>query len=174
MAATYDLVTSQTFTGNTGTCTFTSFSSAYTDLIIQGHVTGSGSGDIYVRFNGDDGSSGNNYYMLGATSSTAGFKNDNSYPTNRITPVGWYNSSQQSANPFFFEVVIPEYSNGSYNKNGVLNFSYIADSTQSRANVGFMAWQWRNNSAITSIEVKLTSGTFTGRINLYGIKAGTA
>lgn len=174
MAYTYDLISSQTFTNNTGSASFTSFSSAYTDLVIQGHVTGSGSGDVYLRFNGDDGSSGNNYYMIGATASTAGFKNDNSMPTNRITPVGWYNSSQQSQNPFFFEVTIPEYSNTSYTKNGVLNFSYIADSTQNRANVGFMAWQWRNTNAITTIAVTLTSGTFNGRISLYGIKAGNA
>jgi hypothetical protein len=172
MAATYDLVTSQTFTGDTGTVTFTSFSSAYTDLIIQGHVNGSGNGDVYLRFNGDESSS--NYYSLYANSSTTGFKNDKNYATNRIGVIGQYNSSQQSANPLFFEIVIPEYSNSGYNKNGVVNYSYIADSTVNRANVGFMAWQWRNSSAITSIQLKLTTGTFSGRINVYGIKAGTA
>jgi hypothetical protein len=176
MAATYDLISAQTFTNNSNTCTFNSFS-GYTDLVIQGNITVptiSTGFDLYVRFNGDNAS---NYDTLGA-SSTSTYTFDNTYVNamSAVPIVGLFNSpTNATIQPMHFELTIPEYSNSSNRKNGTGTFSYIADESSGRTNTGFLVWHWRNTNAITSITVSTSSGSnMRGTINLYGITAGNA
>lgn len=173
MAATYDLISSQEFTGNSNTCVFNSFS-GYTDLVIQGNFTVSGgSYDIYVRFNNDN---SNSYEgLVGTNTQSSTFDNNAWGPHTGISLIGAYNSPiNNTILPVHFELNIPEYSNV-YRKNGTATFSYIANLSDNRSNTGWMAWHWRNASAITNISILSTSGgNFTGTINLYGILAGNA
>ena len=176
MAATYDLISAQTFTNNSNTCTFNSFS-GYTDLVIQANITvptASAGFDIYVRFNGDTAS---NYDALGATATQSStFDNTSVAATSHVPIVGLYNSpTNGTIQPMHFEFTIPEYSNSSNRKNGTGTFSYIADESSSRPNTGFLVWHWRNTNAITSITVSTSnSANMRGTINLYGITAGNA
>lgn len=176
MAATYDLISSQTFTNNSNSCTFSSFS-GYTDLVIQANFTvpSSGSGyDMYVRFNND--TSGNYDGLVGSNTMASTFDNTSFTAASAIPIIGAYNSpTNNSIMPAHFEFTIPEYSNTSYRKNGTGTFSYIANESDNRSNTGWMAWHWRSTSAITSITISPSNGqNIRGTINLYGITAGNA
>ena len=174
MAATYDLISSQEFTGNSNTCVFNSFS-GYTDLVIQGNFTVSGAGyDVYVRFNNDASSS---YEGLAGNNTMSGTFDNTAFGLHTgVCVIGAYNSpTNNTILPVHFEMNIPEYSSSSYRKNGTATFSYIANLSDNRSNTGWMAWHWRNTSAITTISIlSTTGGNFTGTINLYGILAGNA
>lgn len=174
MAETYTLIESLELPGSSSVATFLSISGSYTDLVIQGHVTivAPPSADLYLRFNNDTGS---NYYGQGAGSNASSLFRSDQYSGTAIRLVGTINSQQQTQNPNMFEAQINEYANGSYTKNGVQNWSYLAQTSSNIANVGFGAFQWRNTSAITRIDISSsTGGNLTGRISLYGILAGNA
>lgn len=168
MAATYDFINGSTFS-NVSSRTFSSIPSTYTDLVIQGSVNMLSVADLYIRFNGN----ASNYYMLGAGTTSSGFRSWTS-ATSQINIVGGVNTPIQSDNTAFFELVIPEYSNSSYTKNGVGDFAYIANSSTSLGNTHFFAWQWRNTAAINQVEFLTSSGNFNGQISIYGITAGNA
>lgn len=174
MAATYELISGQTFTGNTNTCTFNSFS-GYTDLVIQANFAAAGastSWDVYVRFNGD---SGANYSGLLANNTQSGtFDNSSFGGATGVPIIGAYNSPTGATHPVHFEFTVPEYTNSSKRKHGSGTYSYIADESSGRSNTGWLVWNWQNTNAITSITVYVTNGNFRGTINLYGITAGNA
>jgi hypothetical protein len=176
MAATYDLISAQTFTNNSNTCTFNSFS-GYTDLVIQANITVptlSTGFDLLVRFNGD--TSGNYDSLFASNTQSSTFDNGSANAASGIPIVGAYNSpTNATIQPMHFELTIPEYSNSSNRKNGSSTFSYIANESDGRSNTGFLVWHWRSTSAITSITVSTSSGSnMRGTINLYGITAGNA
>ena len=176
MAATYELISGQTFTSNSSTCTFNSLGS-YTDLIIQGNLAVPSSAvgyDVFVRFNGD--TSGNYDALVGTNTQSGTFDNGSATAASGVPIIGAYNSPTNNViHPVHFELTIPEYSNTSYRKNGTGTFSYIANESDGRSNTGWIAWHWRNTNAITSIAVVITSGqNIRGTINLYGITAGNA
>jgi hypothetical protein len=176
MASTYDLISAQTFTNNSNTCTFSSFS-GYTDLVIQANLTvpSQGSGyDILVRFNGD--TSGNYDGLLANNTLSSTFDNSTFNAASGVPIIGAYNSpTNATIMPVHFELNIPEYSNSSYRKNGTGTYSYIANESDNRSNTGFLVWHWRNTSPITSISISPSnSQNMRGTINLYGITAGNA
>lgn len=171
MAATYTLLSSQTV--NTNTVNFTSISSSYTDLIVQAHCTISTTpSDIYLRFNSD---ATTNYQYIGAsTQKPAGqiFEVVNSGGLrNRIDVVGEPNSQVITTNPNIFEIFIPEYSQSSYSKAGLVTASYITDISAPRNNTRILAWQWNPTTAISSINIIATTGNLVGTFNLFGILA---
>lgn len=174
MAATYNLISGQTLTNNTGSVTFNSFS-GYTDLVIQANFdvpNASSAWDCYVRFNND--SSGNYDYLVGTNTQSSTFDNGSGANASGIPVVGAFNSPLSSTYPVHFECNIPEYSNSSYKKQGTATFSYIASLGDSRSNTGWMVWNWKNANPITSITVLTTNFNIRGTINLYGILAGNA
>lgn len=171
MAATYDLISSQTV--NSGTVTFSSISSGYTDLILQATFLMSSGGDAYVRFNNVSTAI---YEFLGAgtqnPSGTQIFEVVNSGGGQQQIPIiGTPNSQQQSDNPNSFELFIPSYSQDSYAKAGMLNASYITARSAPRNNTKVCAWRWDNSSIINRIDVFTSSGNIQGTLNLYGITA---
>jgi hypothetical protein len=169
MAATYNLINSQTMTGTTATCSFTNIS-GYTDLILKTNFTLASGGDAFVRFNSDTGT----YLFLSGTTGNTGSQVFTSAQSNSssIPVVGSPNSQQSSSNANSFELGIPSYTGGN-TKNGYSMFSYVTDSSAPRANTGVGAWQWRNTAAITSIQITGTSN-LNGSFSLYGILAGNA
>jgi hypothetical protein len=174
MAATYDLISSQTV--NTSSVAFTDISSGYTDLILQATFTMSAGGDAYVRFNSVSTAI---YEFLGAgtqnPSGTQIFEVVNSGGGQQQLPiVGTPNSQQQSNNPNTFELFIPSYSQDSYAKAGMLNASYITDRSAPRNNTKVCAWRWDNSSVINRIDVYTSSANIVGTLNLYGILAANA
>lgn len=173
MAATYDLISSQTI--NTNTCTFSSITGSYTDLLIQASYTMSAGGDTYLRFNSDSSSV---YQFLGAGSRNDGtqiFEVVNSGGNTTFANFnGSPNSQQQTDNPATVEFFIPQYADSTYVKAGMVCTSLITSRSAPRNNTSVIAWRWNVTSAITQIDINASSGNLVGTFNLYGILAANA
>lgn len=173
MAATYDLISSQTI--NTNTCTFSSITGSYTDLMIQATYTMSSGGDTFLRFNGNTSAV---YQYLGAGSRNDGTQimevvNSNGNTTS-ATFSGQPNSQQQTDNPATVEFFIPQYADGGVVKAGMVCTSVITNRSTPRNNTSVFAWRWNVSSAITQIEIIASAGNLVGTFNLYGILAANA
>lgn len=158
MPATYDCIATITASGSTNVFTFSSISSNYTDLVIVGTFTNSQSGgSVTMRFNSDTGSNYSCTGMYGDGSSAVSFRATNATNialggTNPNTPINIWN--------------ILNYSSTSVNKTVLV--SHNEPSRLVVRGVGL----WRNNSAISSIEITTQANLDSGNtITLYGIKA---
>jgi len=161
--STYTPIATTTLGSATNGVTFSSISGTYTDLILI--FNGAGSGDINVdlRFNSDTGSNYSNTAMGGQGSGAASTRNSNQtamrmnfqgYLRDAFTSLAIINIMNYS-NATTFKTVLNRYNNGN---------------TGVDANVGL----WRNTSAITAVEIKVTAGsTFSvgSTFTLYGIAA---
>jgi hypothetical protein len=168
MAVTYDPIATTTLGSNASNITFSSISSAYTDLRIVLVVKGDSStnADLLVQFNSD---TANNY------STTALYANG-------TTTVASY---RQVSQPYITActILFPNLSRGDYRGLGIVDvFSYagstrktlLGTGSNDQAGAGFVSRQvglWRSTSAINSIKLYPASGTFaTGdTATIYGI-----
>lgn len=162
MALTYEPIQSNTLTSSSNSVTFSSISSAYTDLIlvISGSTTAS-TGAYNLRFNGDTGS---NYSITGiyANSASAG----GSFRASNATKL--YLGDGANTSMFMNIIHIMNYTNTTTNKT-VLNRKTQITSSSIEAIVGL----WRSTAAINSITLLPDSNNFaTGTVfTIYGLKA---
>lgn len=162
MAITYDSIASTTVSGTgTSSVTFSSISSAYTDLLYIINSTGTTSVNFTMRVNGDSGSN-YSFTQLNGNGSTA-----SSSKTNNANVMLSGNADGHSA------IVghLLNYSNTTTYKN-VINQGGAASGTYIGAYVGL----WRSTAAINSITFysDVTGGTTMANgttFALYGIKA---
>ena len=154
MASTYTPIATTTVAG--GTVTFSSIPSTYTDL----RLVFAGYNDavlMKMRFNGDTTDSNYSCTMLlgdGNTASSARYS------------VPWLYVYPPTANTQYNVLIdVMNYANTSTYKTW-LDRQNSANSSVA-ANVGL----WRNASAINSITLLTSSGSMTGSVTLYGIKA---
>jgi hypothetical protein len=163
MPATYDPITTTTFNNSTGTYTFSSISSSYTDLrlVIVG-TTGAGA-SVRLRFNGDTsalysatylGSDGTSVSSLNRTAQT-------SIPATELVV------ATSTTSPISLEIDIMSYS-GSTNKTCL---SRVAGDLNGSGGVECSVGLYRSTSAISSITFFTNSGTNfnAGSATLYGI-----
>lgn len=169
MALTYEPIATNTLGSATGSVTFSSIPQTYTDLVLKIQVGGaSSSANIQVRFNGD---SGTNYNVIAMyaynDSSKAGGSYQNlahGYGGNVALAMGTSLQGISIINIF-------DYTSTNKFKNTYSNWGYA--NSISTAETNHIISQWRNTSAITSINISsysanyITGSTFT----LYGIKA---
>jgi hypothetical protein len=164
MPNTYTELARQTLGAATGTVTFSSIPSGYTDLVLVANVTGIGNisaGAISIRFNSDTATNYSATYLMGNGSSATSGRASND--TRMIVASPTLNLGN---NPFVNIVQIQNYSNTTTNKT-VLSRSNIA-ATQVAAIVGL----YRSTSAITSITYEsYNSQTMSigSTFSLYGI-----
>jgi len=167
MPTTYEPIATTTLGSNAANITFSSITSAYTDLRIVLVVKGDSStnADLQVQFNSDTGS---NY------SYTALYANGSSVTSYR-------GSTQTSI--IAASIVFPNLSRGDYRGFATVDiFSYAGSTNKTllgtgsndQAGAGFVSRQvglWRSTSAINSIKLYPASGTFaTGdTATIYGI-----
>jgi hypothetical protein len=159
MPATYEPITTTTFTASSG-LTFNSFS-GYTDLVLVFAGTNSAGNSIYLRFNGDSATNYSNTNFQGNGSSGA------SYRDTSATELGSYAGLNTSI-PGLYKITFFGYANTAIYKTILLEGS-VDNNGSGIANryVGL----WRNTNAITSFTVNSYGGTITGTATLYGIKA---
>jgi hypothetical protein len=164
MPNTYTELAKQTLGAATGTVTFSSIPSGYTDLVLVANVVGIGNisaGAISIRFNSDTATNYSATYLMGNGSSATSGRASND--TRMIVASPTLNLGN---NPFVNIVQIQNYSNTTTNKT-VLSRSNIA-ATQVAAIVGL----YRSTSAITSITYEsYNSQTMSigSTFSLYGI-----
>jgi asparagine N-glycosylation enzyme membrane subunit Stt3 len=164
--STYTPIATTTLSSNQLSYTFTSISSAYTDLILVANAkstqTGSGANGMRVYLNNDSGSNYSQILMYGDGTSASSYKDAQAYFVGGDLPQT--SNSAWSANIIHFM----NYANSSIYKT-ILTRGNIAN-----ASVQLSVSQWRSTSAITSIKLE-RDGSFSlasgSQFTLYGIAA---
>lgn len=157
MPQTYTPIASQTLTSNQSNVTFSSISSAYTDLVVIVSGTCSAGSYLTFRFNADTGSNYSTTELYGDGTTAGSVRNSN----NNYMYIGAIRTTQSNILSH-----IQNYSNTTTNKTVLSRTNNAA--TETKAVVGL----WRNTAAITSIDVgtgganTLQTGT---ALTLYGI-----
>jgi hypothetical protein len=157
--STYTPIATTTTSGSQTTVSFTSISSAYTDLvlIVNAPTLPAGS-DIALRFNSDSGTNYSRTWMGGngttATSSRQTAKTY-AYLTYVVNPTG---SSYPNAIAH-----IMNYSNTTTYKTVLSRTNDASVGTEATVNL------WRSTSAITQIDVVTSGFTNGSTVTLYGI-----
>lgn len=157
MPSTYEPIATTTLGSAASSVTFSSISGSYTDLIFIFNGKGGTSANVTFQFNSDTSTnySASIIYGDGSTAGAVGVTNQTSM---NIGSVGtnWTTNI----------ISINNYSNANTFKTALGRFSRPDE-------VGQKVGLWRSTSAITSIVVGKSSGTFdTGStFTLYGIKA---
>jgi hypothetical protein len=164
MPSTYEPINTTTLVTSASTITFSSISSAYTDLVLVVNAisTGTAQPDIYMRVNGD---TGNTYSRtrLGGNGSSA-------FTTNITGETFWVLGPMENSGSGTNMICnIMNYSNTSTFK------TMLVRSNDSVIAVQAMVSLWRNTNAISSILLypEPARGDFAAgtMVTLYGIKA---
>jgi hypothetical protein len=174
MPSTYTLISSTTLSTTTATVTFSAIPSIYTDLVIKASPRAqfTGAVDFYIRINSDTSSTlySTTYMNVYGGSPSSGRYNIR----NQWEAQNSLQSNSATANTFGqIEVYIPNYTVA---QNKIANLSLTAEdnatgfsgSGAGNAMIATGAHLWRNNSAITSLD--LTGGLANSSYYLYGIK----
>ncbi len=141
---------------------FTSISGSFTDLVLVYHLTSStGAEDMWMRYNSDTGTNYSATVLYGTGSAAGSYRTTGA--SNRAL-LDFYAIPGTSERAMGI-VQIMSYANS--------NVFKTALSSPSRAGNGVdrVVTLWRNTSAITTVTLFAGSGTITGTVNLYGIKA---
>jgi hypothetical protein len=164
MASTYEPIATTTLGSATASITFSSIPSTYTDLRIVTSILGTTNNGLRVHFNTTSLTGLYSFTNLvgDGTSATSG-RNSN---TDYISPATNVNSTTI---PNFFTLDVFSYTGSTYKT--------ILSTGQEDANgsgsVNRIVTLWRDTSAVTSVIIKTSSGTFAAgtTATLYGIKS---
>jgi hypothetical protein len=161
MAVTYEKIATTTLGSAQATITFSSISSAYTDLVIIAKMKNSGAGgDLLAYFNSDTGTNYSRTILGGNGTSTysAQVSNDTKARFNYSEPI---NSDGNT----MFRINIMNYSNTTTRKTVISRGDRGITSTVAIVNL------WRSTSAINNIQFFTDTTNFaTGStITLYGV-----
>lgn len=160
--ATYEPIATTTLSGTSTTITFSSISSAYTDLRIVFVGTANSSDDLRLKFNGDTGAnySRQDFFGDGTSAISAGASNSTSF--------GIAVSAGLKAEIAFLTIDIFSYS-GSLNKTSLVTYSY----NRAAVGTGYVYRQvglWRDTTAINAFTLTQNTSFQTGTtVSLYGI-----
>jgi hypothetical protein len=163
MASTYEKIATTTLGSAAATVSFSSISSAYTDLVLIATLKmNTVAEDVHMRFNGD---SGSNYSVTtlwgnGTTAGSVNFSNQNQMRLN-------YATDPAPAGGTYLIVNIQNYSNTTTYKTALSKIGLASDA------VDTVVGLWRSTSALNTIKFTaggvnfVTGSTFT----IYGIQA---
>jgi hypothetical protein len=165
MASTYEKIATTTLGSTSATITFSSISSAYTDLRIVLSSTMSLAGRYnYMTFNSDTGANYSHTYIMGqGTTASSSYNNNDT----RIPVDDNQQNGSSTTIPTFSTIDVFSYA-GSTNKT-VLN-TVQADQNGSGA-VMYKVALWRSTAAINTITFTTSSSTFAAgtTATIYGI-----
>ena len=159
--STYTPIATTTASGSTGTITFSSIPSTYTDLLLVSNVQTSTSANLYYQYNGSSSSVYSDTTVYGDGSSTGSYRRSNQ----TLHYISYFPSSGQRL------VVTSHFQN--YSNTNVFK-SILTRASNASFELNAVAGLWRDTSAINSITVALNnSANFTSSsfFTLYGIAA---
>jgi hypothetical protein len=161
MTATYEKIATTTLGSGQATVTFSSISSAYTDLVVVFVGNLSAAATCFLRYNNDSGSNYSQTDMIGNGTSAVSQRRSNATGF-RLYDVA---ASSNPINNLIFNV--QNYSNTTTNKTTLLRGS------DSGGEVGAGVSLWRNTAAINRLDFVTGAGTWStgSTFTLYGIKA---
>lgn len=162
MAVTYEPITTTTFNGSTSTVTFSSISSAYTDLRIVVNALSTNNA-LYMRFNSD---SGTNYSFNALQGSAATISANNSTNESLIN-TGAFDTTYPSL------ILIDVFSYASAVQKAVLCIQ-ATDTNSTGTYMKYTTGSWNSTTTVNSITLWASGSTnfaSGGTITIYGIKA---
>ena len=159
MAATYDVISTQTLLSATSSVTLSSIPQTYTDLVLVLQGASSVDDTIMMQFNSDTGSNYSWTQIGGDPGSGIFSSRASSVSSMRI---GYGNTSQGS----HITQIMNYSSTTTYTTN-------VSRSNKANDDVRAVVSLWRNTNAVTSITAIQTGGNFSigFTFTLYGIKA---
>jgi hypothetical protein len=159
MPATYEPIATTTLGTAASTITFSSITSAYTDLRLVVVGTSASSGQLRMQFNGDTATNYSRLYMFGTGASALSGNQPNLESIRGDT--------LQTTIPILQAFDIFSYA-GSTNKSVLMD---LCRDTNGSGQVSRMVGTWRNTAAITSIVLLTSTGNFEigTTATLYGI-----
>lgn len=167
MALTYEPIATTTISGSPTEVSFTSISSAYTDLVVVCSVAYSSAQDLYFRLN-DDANNNYSYRILYGTGTTAGSANNGSSYSKGIAD--YYGTPGTTLGDSVQILHFQNYANTNVNK------TILARGNRASGGVDLVVNLWRSTAAINKITFGYLAGgapTFVNNstITIYGIKA---
>lgn len=161
MPATYEPIATTTLGSAAASITFSSITSAYTDLRLITVGTSAANGLLRMQFNGDTGANYSRTYMFG-TGSSALSGRQTSLESIR-------GDTLQTSIPILQSFDIFSYAGSTY-KTVLMD---LCRDLNGSGQISRMVGLWRSTSAITSIVLSLTTGNYEAgtTATLYGIKA---
>ena len=160
MARTYEPIASTTVSA-ASSATFSGIAATYTDLVVVYALTHStGVPNMFMRFNGDTGNNFSLTALSGDGSSALAYRSSNRANI-LIDQYAYAGTSAQSINV----INVMSYANTNVFK------TVLAAAARAGSGVDRIVGLWRSTSSITSVMVAPVSGTITGDLALYGIKA---
>jgi hypothetical protein len=166
MPNTYVALATQTLGSAAASVTFSSISSAYTDLVVvMTTKLTSGADGINLQFNGDTGTNYSFTYLSGSGSSATSGRFAN---TSNIKVA--FNGYPTTADGHNSIVQVNNYSNATTFK------TVLTRDNNANNGTGAIVGTWRNTAAVTSVVLTAVSSTFTAgsTFSLYGIAASGA
>lgn len=165
---TYEPLVTTTISSNTTSITWSSISSAYTDLVIvASNVTSTAAGGtIYLQFNNDTGSNYSMVEMYGNGTSAASTR----VSSTTVIPINYFTTTGTTQTGQISIAHIMNYSNTTTNKTVLARGNNASDASYpgTEAFVGL----WRSTAAINRIDFSSNSKTWNaGTFTLYGIAA---
>ena len=168
MAATYEPIASTTLGASAAAIEFTSIPGTYTDLVVvlQGATAtaGTGTSQLYVRFNGDTGSNYSSTEVSGNGTTAGSSRGSNQ---NIMLNIAWPNAGNTTIRPGIAVLNVMSYANTNVYKTML---TAIMGGTFVSRDVSL----WRSTSAITTVRLffNSTNQHDSGTVaSLYGIKA---
>lgn len=162
MPATYEPIATTTLGSTATSVTFSSISSAYTDLIIVTFIRGSVNQNQNVRFNNDSASNYSNTYLEGdGTNAASGRRTSQT----SLIDFGYLRTTASTFSVNTIQVM--NYSNTTTFKTALVR------NNQADAAVATSVGLWRSTSAIDRVDLIAPSGSYQigCTFTLYGIKA---
>jgi hypothetical protein len=165
MANTYELIEAKTLTTTTASITFSAIPATYTDLKVSlsARTTATGDYRIFVYPNGSTTNlSSKNLYADGSSAASVSYSNG---------AIGFLiDAANETANTFGNgDIYFPNYSSANAKS---FSLDGAAENNATSAYSGLAAGLWNNTSAISSLQIAPTQGSFVqySSFYLYGIK----
>lgn len=161
MPQTYTPIASTTLTASTATVTFSSVSSAYTDLVLVTNVKAvTAAAELRIQLNSDTGTNYSYTYLSGNGTSALSSRGSNA---SRIPLNSYADASTTFAQTTISHIM--NYSNATTYK------TVISRASNANNGADAIVGLWRNTSAISTISVFLASGNMdtNSTFTLYGI-----
>lgn len=159
--ATYDNLATVTLGGSAATYTFSNIPQGFTDLVLVMTIgTTASTASVFFRVNGDSGSN-YSWTRLSTNGSSATSSRGSNTTSGAISQIALSSTSFDSVNIAHFM----NYSNTTRNK------TVITRSSNPNQGTELITSMWRSNSAITSIDIGVSTGSLAAnsRLTLYGI-----
>jgi hypothetical protein len=169
MPRTYTPLARQVVTTPSSSITFSSVSSAYTDLILVAQYQCSANGGLYLRYNGDTGTNYSVVNMIGSQNNISSYADANE-------PYIWTDTYYQGTGSVLSDraivrAQIMNYSNTTTFKTTLCRGDDVRTTGATDGTVNANVSTWRSTSAITQIDAIAASGNFVSgsTFTLYGI-----